>query len=198
MAHADYSLAFHLFGAYSDAPINFMHEDFMFFLSALTPERKLKFLLPTVLGVAFLSAQAADLTMQQARAAIAPFYDALNAAPGKDVPAALMNATAPEWVSCGGNDQCGPRDKVIPGIVGLHQAIPNLKWVIKEVLVSGDKVIVRGEATGTPVGEFLGVPHAGKSLTMMSIDIHTIKGGKIITSHHVEDLMGAAGQLRAK
>jgi hypothetical protein len=33
---------------------------------------------------------------------------------------------------------------------------------------------------------------------MMSIDIHTIKGGKIVKSYHVEDLMGAAGQLRAK
>ncbi len=155
-------------------------------------------LLAALLGFACLSAQAADLTMQQARAAIAPFYDGLNAGPGKDIPAILMKATAPEWVSCGGNDQCGPRDKVIPGIAGLHQAIPNLKWVIKDVLVAGDKVIVRGEATGTPAGEFLGVPNSGKSLTMMSIDIHTVKGGKIVKSYHVEDLMGAAGQLRAK
>lgn len=87
---------------------------------------------------------------------------------------------------------------MIPGIAGLHQAIPNLKWVIKDVLVAGDKVIVRGEATGTPTGEFLGVPNTGKSLTMMSIDIHTIRGSKIVKSYHIEDLMGAAGQLRGK
>jgi SnoaL-like polyketide cyclase len=152
----------------------------------------------TLFGFTCFSAAAAGLTMQQARTAIAPFYDGLNAGAGKDVAGILMKATTPEWVSCGGNDQCGPRDKVIPGIVGLHQAIPNLKWAIKDVLVSGDKVIVRGEATGTPAGEFLGVPNTGKSVTMMSIDIHTIKGGKIVKSYHVEDLMGAAGQLRAK
>jgi hypothetical protein len=151
-----------------------------------------------LLGFTCYSATAAGLTMQQARTAIAPFYDGLNAGAGKDIAGILTKATTPEWVSCGGNDQCGPRDKVIPGIVGLHQAIPNLKWVIKDVLVSGDKVIVRGEATGTPAGEFLGVPNTGKSVTMMSIDIHTIKGGKIVKSYHIEDLMGAAGQLRAK
>jgi hypothetical protein len=178
--------------------INLMNEEFMFYTTYLKRFAGAQILFTALIGFASVSVYAASLTMKQARTAIAPFYDALNAAPGKDIAAILMRATAPEWVSCGGNDQCGPRDKVIPGIVGLHQAIPNLKWVIKEVLVSGDRVIVRGEATGTPVGEFLGVPNSGKSLTMMSIDIHTIKGGKIIKSYHVEDMMGAAGQLRAK
>jgi hypothetical protein len=178
--------------------INLMNEEFMFYTTYLKRFAGSQILFTALIGFASVSVYAASLTMKQARTAIAPFYDALNAAPGKDIAAILMKATAPEWVSCGGNDQCGPRDKVIPGIVGLHQAIPNLKWVIKEVLVSGDRVIVRGEATGTPVGEFLGVPNSGKSLTMMSIDIHTIKGGKIIKSYHVEDMMGAAGQLRAK
>jgi SnoaL-like polyketide cyclase len=164
----------------------------------ITRKTLINFVASTLFGFTCFSAVAAGLTMQQARTAIAPFYDGLNAGTGKDVAGILMKATTPEWVSCGGNDQCGPRDKVIPGIVGLHQAIPNLKWAIKDVLVSGDKVIVRGEATGTPAGEFLGVPHTGKNVTMMSIDIHTIKGGKIVKSYHVEDLMGAAGQLRAK
>jgi hypothetical protein len=198
MGYANYSLEFHLFDAYSNLSINLMHEDSMANWSGFVRSVAVGAALPLFLGFASMPTHAAGLTMKQARAAIAPFYDALNAEPGKDIPAILMKATMPEWVSCGGNDQCGPRDKVIPGIVGLHQAVPNLKWVIKDVLVSGDKVIVRGEATGTPAGEFLGVPNGGKSLTMMSIDIHTIKGGKIIKSYHVEDLMGAAGQLRAK
>jgi predicted ester cyclase len=152
--------------------------------------------LPASLMLASLSTHAAALTAQTARAAVAPFYDGLNAAPGKDVSAILTKATSSQWVSCSGNDQCEPRDKVISGIVGLHKAIPDLKWVIKDILVSGDKVIVRGEATGTPAGPFLGVPHGGKSLKMMSIDIHTIASGRIVRSYHVEDLMGAAGQLR--
>lgn len=155
-------------------------------------------LLSGIMAFACLPVQAADLTTMQGRAAIAPFYDGFNAGPGKDIPAILINATAPDWVSCSGNNQCGPRDKVIPGIVGLHEAIPNLKWVVKDVLVSGDKVIVRGEATGTPAKDFLGVRNNGKSFTMMSIDIHTVVHGKIVKSYHVEDLMGAVEQLRSR
>jgi hypothetical protein len=34
-----------------------------------------------------------------------------------------------------------------------------MKFDIKEVLVSGDRVVVRGEVTGTPAGELFGVPH---------------------------------------
>ncbi len=50
-----------------------------------------------------------------------------------------------------------------------------MKFDIKEVLVAGDRVIVRGEVTGTPAGDLFGVPHTGKSFRMMAIDIQTIR-----------------------
>jgi len=128
-------------------------------------------------------------------ASVALFYDALNAAPGKDVSGLLMRATAPEWVSCGGNDVCGSREQVIAAIAGRHGAVPDLRWEIKEVLVSGQRVVVRGEASGTPAGDFLGVPHGGKSFKLMSIDVHTIEAGRIARSYHVEDWIGAVRQL---
>src|SRR5882724_6776769 len=141
---------------------------------------------------------AAETAEQAALAVVAPFYDGLNAAPGKDVAGVLRQATAPEWVSCGANDVCGTREQVIAAIAGRHEAIPDLKWEIKEVLVSGNRVTVRGEATGTPAGEFLGVPHGGKSFKLMSIDVHTIEGGKIVRSYHIEDWLGAVRQLSGK
>jgi predicted ester cyclase len=141
---------------------------------------------------------AAQTAEQKALAAVAPFYDGLNAAPGKDVAGVLRQATAPDWVSCGANDVCGAREQVIAAIAGRHKAIPDLKWEIKEVLVAGNRVTVRGEATGTPAGEFMGVPHGGKSFKLMSIDVHTIEGGKIVRSYHVEDWLGAVRQLSAK
>jgi SnoaL-like polyketide cyclase len=132
------------------------------------------------------------------RAAVTPFYEALSAAPGKDVGAMIRAATTQDWVSCGADDLCGPRDVVIGGISGLHQAVPNLVWSIKEIITSGNRVIVRGEATGTPAGEFMGAPNAGKSFKVMSIDIHTIENGKISKSYHVEDWITAVRQLTAK
>src|SRR5262245_11318976 len=141
------------------------------------------------------SVEAAD---QPTPASVALFYDALTAAPGKDVAGLLMRATAPNWVSCGTNEVCGAREQVIAAIAGRHKLIPDLKWDIKEVLVSGDRVVVRGEATGTPAGELMGVPHSGKSFKLMSIDVHTIEAGKITRSYHVEDWLGASRQLSAK
>ena len=141
---------------------------------------------------------AAQTAEQSALAVVAPFYDGLNAAPGKDVAGVLRQATAPDWVSCGANDVCGAREQVIAAIAGRHKAIPDLKWEIKEVLVAGNRVTVRGEATGTPAGEFMGVPHGGKSFKLMSIDVHTIEGGKIVRSYHIEDWLGAVRQLSGK
>lgn len=138
------------------------------------------------------------LTEAEARAAITPFYEALNAAPGKDAAGLVMQATAEGWLSCSGNDECKPREAVAKGIAGFGQAIPNLKWEFKEIIVSGNRVIVRGEGSGTPAGEFMGTPHAGKSFKLMAIDIHTIDKGKMVgRTYHVEDWMGAVRQLRA-
>jgi len=140
----------------------------------------------------------AQLTEETARAAVAPFYDGLTAAPGKDAAALIMRATAPQWVSCGTNDVCEPRDQVAARIAARLKGVPDLKWEIKEILVSGNRATVRGEATGTPAGEFFGVPHGGKSFKIMSIDVHTIEGGKITRSYHIEDWAGAIRQLSAE
>lgn len=126
------------------------------------------------------------------------FYDALTAAPGKDMAGLIRQATAADWLSCGGNEACGTRDQVIAAIAARQAAVPDLRWTIRDVLVSGDRVIVRGEATGTPSGDFNGVPYGGKSFRIMSIDVHTMAAGRIVRSYHVEDWIGATRQLSAK
>jgi predicted ester cyclase len=73
-----------------------------------------------------------------------------------------------------------------------------MKFDIQEVLVAGDRVVVRGEVTGTPAGELFGVPHSGKSFRIMAVDIQTIRDGKIAKTFHMENWLSAIGQLRAK
>jgi predicted ester cyclase len=135
---------------------------------------------------------------EAARANVAPFYDALTAAPGKDVGEFVRSVTAPNWLSCGANEACRTRDQVIAAVTGLQQVVPDLKWEMKEVLVADNRIIVRGEATGTPKGELMGASPTGKSFKLMSIDVHTLKGGKLTRSYHVEDWMGAIRQLSVK
>lgn len=140
----------------------------------------------------------AEMSVEAARASIAPFYKALNAEFASDSAELIRQATAADWVSCRGNDVCNSRDEVIAGIAARLKSVPDLKWQIKDVLVSGNQVTVRGEATGTPVGEFFGAAHTGKSFKVMSIDVHTLEGGKMIHSYHIEDWIGAVRQLTAK
>lgn len=140
----------------------------------------------------------ASLTVDQARALVAPFYDSLNRPAEKDVAKLFDQSTQPQWESCGANDQCLPRDKVIGRFKEFGAGVPNLKWEIKEVIVSGNRIIVRGEGSGTPAGSFLGVPAAGKSFRVMSIDVHTVESGKLVRTYHVEDWASAIRQLAAK
>ena len=109
---------------------------------------------------------------------MAPFYKALNAAFAADSADLIRQATAPAWVSCRGNDACNSRDEVIAGVAARLKSVPDLKWEIKDVLVAGNAVTVRGEATGTPSGEFFGAAHTGKSFKVMSIDVHTVEAAR--------------------
>lgn len=139
-----------------------------------------------------------EVSTEAARASVAPFYKALNAEFAKDSADLIRQSTAPEWTSCGGNNDCYTRDQVIAAIGQRLKSIPDLKWEIKEIVVSGDQVIVRGEATGTPAGEFMGAPHSGKSFKLMSIDVNTLEDGRMVRSYHIEDWIGAVRQLTAK
>ena len=149
------------------------------------------------LGLMASSARA-EISAEAARASVAPFYKALNAEFANESAELIKQSTAPQWISCRGNDICNSRDEVIAGIGQRLKSVPDLKWEIEEILVSGNQVTVRGEATGTPAGEFMGAPHTGKSFKVMSIDVHTLEAGKMVRSYHIEDWLGAVRQISAK
>ena len=74
--------------------------------------------------------------------------------------------------------------------------VPDLRWDIQEVIVSGDRVVVRSIASGSPKGNFFGLDLDGsKSFKIDTIDIHTLRDGKIETVHHVEGWATAMQQL---
>jgi len=146
------------------------------------------------------SAPAKSLTEEDARALLAPWYSLFNV-PGRGVVRTIAEQVlTADYQSCSGNSpgECQGREKEIELVESFARTIPDMRWELLEVLVAGDRVIVRGEQSGTPAGELFGVPHGGKSFRMMAIDIHTIRDGKIAKTFHVEDWRGALEQLRAK
>lgn len=146
------------------------------------------------------AASAQTLTEAQARAVIAPWYSLFNVATRGDVKSIQEQVLTIDYESCAGYlpGECWGRDTSIIVVGNFAKSIPDMKFDIKEVLVSGDRVIVRGEVTGTPAGELFGVPHGGKSFRILAIDIQTIRDGKIAKTYHMENWLSALGQLRAK
>lgn len=153
-----------------------------------------------VLATGGSAASAESLTDAQARATIAPWYALFNVADRGDVRATQEQILTPDYESCSGYlpNECWGRETSIKVVSNFSNTIPDMKFDIKEVLIAGDRVIVRGEVTGTPAGDLFGVPHTGKSFRMMALDIQTIKDGKIAKTFHMENWLSAIGQLRAK
>ena len=147
-----------------------------------------------VLAVAAISAQANDAM----RSVVEPFYTKiLTRASGADVAATAEAVISENWQSIGDySGKTKSRDQFVKQMVGFGKLIPDMTWKIEEMIVSGNRVIVRGRATGTPTGPMFGVDGKGKSWDIMSIDIHTVENGKIVTSYHVEDWAGAIRQLK--
>ena len=123
------------------------------------------------------TASAQILTESQARAIIAPWYSLFNVATRGDVKSIQEQVLTPDYESCAGYlpGECWGRDTSIKVVGNFSNSIPDMKFDIKEVLVAGDRVIVRGEVTGTPAGELFGVPHTGKSFRILAIDIQIIR-----------------------
>jgi predicted ester cyclase len=141
----------------------------------------------------------AALTLDEARRIVAPFYDALNRPATKNVDELFASVTTSDWQSCGGNDVCVPRQVVVGAVKRRGADVPDLAWAIVDVRVAGaDTIVVRGEATGTPAREFFGVAPTGKAFRVMSVDVHTVRDGRIARSYHVEDWAGAMRQVRAR
>jgi predicted ester cyclase len=147
-----------------------------------------------------LASIAQPLTEAQARAAITPWYALFNQPVQGDMRTLQEQALTADYESCWGYlpGECWGRDASIKVVGGFAKSIPDMKFEIKEVLVTGDRVIVRGEVTGTPAGDLFGVPHSGKSFRIMAIDIQTIRDGRIARTYHLENWLSALRQLREK
>ncbi len=105
----------------------------------------------------------ATLSAAEARKLVEPFYSMLNQPASKDLKALSEQVLAPDWKSYSSETDFKGRDGFVAQVGGFGKLIPDLKWDIKDVMVDGNRIIVRSEASGTPVGPFFGVAPTGKS-----------------------------------
>jgi len=150
-------------------------------------------------ALAILLAPLTGIASADDRATVQTFYDFLSNPTSEEHAGKLKSVLSPDWGSIG--DYSGyvkPGEKFLAQIGGFGKLIPDMNWAVEEMIVAGDRVIVRGRASGTPAGPLFGVDGKGKSFEIMSIDIHTVKDGLIVETFHVEDWAGALQQLSGK
>jgi predicted SnoaL-like aldol condensation-catalyzing enzyme/predicted ester cyclase len=137
-----------------------------------------------------------ELSVERARTIVAPLYQALNQPHRKDVHALLAQACHADYRSYSTNDEWLSRDALADVFTQIGASVPDLAWSVTDIMVSGDRVIVRGEATGTPVGELFGARPTGRSFKTMALDVFTVRGDKLASAYHVENWVGAIQQIQ--
>ena len=66
-------------------------------------------------------------------------------------------------------------------IIGLYHAVfPDLHVSSDDVVVSGDRGVLRWSATGTHEGDQLGIPATHKTVRLTGIDILRIEDGRVV------------------
>src|SRR5439155_9460085 len=106
-----------------------------------------------------VTASAQTLTEAQARAVITSWYVLFNQPVQGDMRTLQEQILTADYESCWGYlpGECWGREASIKVVGGFAKSIPDMKFDIKEILVSSDRVIVRGEVSGTPAGDLFGV-----------------------------------------
>lgn len=77
----------------------------------------------------------------------------------------------------------------------MRGAMPDVRWIVEEMIAEGDKIMVRFTMSGTQTCPFLGVPATGKSVKVTAMNIYELKDGKIIREHGLPDLFSMLMQL---
>src|SRR5271163_4923211 len=85
------------------------------------------------------NATAAGLTEAQVHAVIDPWYSQFTAANHADVKSIQEKVVSPDYQTCSGvlPSECWGRDVSMRTVSGLTTSIPDLKFQVKEVLISG-------------------------------------------------------------
>lgn len=152
-----------------------------------------------VIALAAPSSAAQDsLSVDRAIEIVRPIYNALTAVSPGDVRIHLESGTRKDWQNCGSTDACDDREATIARWSARIAKVPDFRFEIRDVVTMGNRIVVRSEAQGTPIGEFLGVAHSGHAFRIMTIDVHEVQDGRVSRTYHVEDWSRAARQLRGQ
>jgi predicted ester cyclase len=77
----------------------------------------------------------------------------------------------------------------------IWKACPDIYWKLEDLVVDGDKIVLRYLATGTQQGELMGIPPSGKKFQFTGIMILKFENGKVVEQREEADMFGFMGQM---
>jgi predicted ester cyclase len=90
----------------------------------------------------------------------------------------------------------------LPGLIGYKQmvkdfrnAFPDLRVKNEDVIVEGNKVVVRWTANGKHSGQLMNIPPTNKQVILKGIDILLVENNKITERWGEYDALGMLSQL---
>jgi predicted SnoaL-like aldol condensation-catalyzing enzyme len=82
------------------------------------------------------------------------------------------------------------------GLKGGREAFPDLRVTVEDRILAADKIVARNTWSGTHRGAFLGIAPTGKQITIRTIDIWRVQGGRFAEHWDVIDIGALEKQLR--
>ena len=91
-----------------------------------------------------------------------------------------------------------PGPEGVKEVVSMFRSgIPDLRVVIEDMIAEGDRVATRYALEGTHGGDLFGVAPTGRHLSIKSMTIERLSGGKIVEHWRVTDELDMMRQLGA-
>lgn len=84
----------------------------------------------------------------------------------------------------------------VEGLQLVVAAFPDYRWDLKHLFADRDWVSAHFTDTGTHLGEFLGVPGTGRSISTQEFAVYRVDAGKIVEVWVAADNLHLLSQLR--
>ncbi|MBP8285213.1 MAG: ester cyclase [Rhodoferax sp.] len=139
------------------------------------------------------------MTQDELQTIVASFYQKALTVNTDTNPGAVLDKILADSFQSINSQEVKDKATLIKQVGFFWQIIPDLVWEPQDLVigVDGKKVVVRSVATGSPKGNFMGLPLDGsRSFRIDTTDIHEIEHGQIVCVHHLEDWATGMKQLK--
>nr|BFE59728.1 hypothetical protein GCM10020063_042540 [Dactylosporangium thailandense] len=91
--------------------------------------------------------------------------------------------------------QSATRADVVAALKGIADAVPDIHWEIKEVVIHGETLACHSVNHGTPTKEWLGVAPTGARIEIDEVAMYRVRDGKFVQMSNVHDVEALKKQL---